>query len=178
MMLCATLSDEWHVRYSRAMTLKLVRIARLKELQRLRNLEGPGALGDLIGRKPNQVSDLLAGRASFGEKVARGIEEFAGLPMGWLDGEAVEAAESQEFARLCATATAETRATALAAARAVFEAAPKPKPKDDMALQKAEEALLALSPEEALLLYARITGPAVDDGEVERRMPATRKEKV
>jgi phage repressor protein C with HTH and peptisase S24 domain len=42
-------------------------------------------LGKLINRKANQVSDLLNGRASFGEKVARSIEEAAGLPTGWLD---------------------------------------------------------------------------------------------
>lgn len=67
------------------MPLKLVRIARLKQLAKLRSIEGPVELGLLINKKPNQVSDLLNGRASFGEKVARSIEEAAGLPTGWLD---------------------------------------------------------------------------------------------
>lgn len=42
-------------------------------------------MGRLIGRKVNQVSDLLRGRSAFGERVARSIEEAAGLPVGWLD---------------------------------------------------------------------------------------------
>ena len=67
------------------MTLKLTRIARLKLFAQQRRLEGPGELGNAIGRKANQTSDLLNGRASFGEKVARSIEDFAQLPTGWLD---------------------------------------------------------------------------------------------
>ena len=67
------------------MTLKLVRIARLKQLAKDRSIEGPVDLGRAIGRKTNQASDLLQGRASFGEKIARSIEHVAGLPPGWLD---------------------------------------------------------------------------------------------
>jgi hypothetical protein len=67
------------------MTLKLIRIRRLKQLQAERGAAGPVELGRLIGRQGNQTSDLLHGRKSFGEKVARSIEEFAGLPSGWLD---------------------------------------------------------------------------------------------
>lgn len=67
------------------MTLKLVRIANLKNLAEKRGLSGPVELGALIGRKANQTHDLLNGRASFGEKVARSIEEYASLPLGWLD---------------------------------------------------------------------------------------------
>lgn len=67
------------------MTLKLVRIARLKQFSKDRKLAGPVQLGEAIGRKTNQASDLLNGRASFGEKIARSIEDFAGLPPGWLD---------------------------------------------------------------------------------------------
>jgi phage repressor protein C with HTH and peptisase S24 domain len=66
------------------MSLKLVRIDRLKQFQKSRNV-GVVELGQLIGRKTNQTSDLLNGRASFGEKVARSIEEAAHLPVGWLD---------------------------------------------------------------------------------------------
>lgn len=67
------------------MALKLIRIRRLKQLQSDRGALGPVALGKLIGRKANQTSDLLHGRAPFGERVARSIEEHAGLPFGWLD---------------------------------------------------------------------------------------------
>ena len=67
------------------MPKKLIRIARLKQFVRLRQVAGPVELGLLINKKPNQVSDLLSGRASFGEKLARSIEEAAGLPDGWLD---------------------------------------------------------------------------------------------
>lgn len=67
------------------MSLKLIRVQRLQQLQAERGGLGPAALGTLIGRKTNQTSDLLNGRAAFGEKVARSIEAAAGLPAGWLD---------------------------------------------------------------------------------------------
>lgn len=47
--------------------------------------DSPGELARLIGKKPNQVTNLLGGHSSFGEKVARSIELAAGLPTGWLD---------------------------------------------------------------------------------------------
>lgn len=81
----STSFDVCEVLHSFSMTLKLVRIARLKKFAKDRQIEGPVQLGQAIGRKTNQASDLLAGRASFGEKVARSIEEFAQLPPGWLD---------------------------------------------------------------------------------------------
>lgn len=71
--------------HSGRMPLKLIRITRLKQFARMRGVEGPVELGQLINKKTNQVSDLLNGRASFGEKVARSIEEAASLPSGWLD---------------------------------------------------------------------------------------------
>ena len=67
------------------MSLKLIRISRLKELAKARGIEGPSALGELIGKKANQTADLLSGHAPFGEKVARSIEENAKLPRDWLD---------------------------------------------------------------------------------------------
>lgn len=70
---------------SRDVSLKLVRIERLKLLRKERGEPGPVEFGALIGKKPNQVSDLLSGRASFGEKVARSIEERAGKPARWMD---------------------------------------------------------------------------------------------
>ncbi len=39
------------------MSLKLIRIARLKAFAASRNLAGPVAIGSAIGKKPNQVSD-------------------------------------------------------------------------------------------------------------------------
>lgn len=70
------------------MSLKAIRVANLRALAEKRGLAGPMELGRLIGRKPNQTSDLLNGRASFGEKVARAIETAANLPEGWLDRQA------------------------------------------------------------------------------------------
>jgi phage repressor protein C with HTH and peptisase S24 domain len=67
------------------MSLKLIRITRLKEFATSRGLEGPVAIGQAIGKKANQASDLISGKAPFGEKVARSIEAFAGLPENWLD---------------------------------------------------------------------------------------------
>jgi phage repressor protein C with HTH and peptisase S24 domain len=69
------------------MSLKLVRIARLKQFQAEKQAGGAVELGRLIGKSVQQTSDLLSGRASFGEKVARSIEDFAALPPGWLDEE-------------------------------------------------------------------------------------------
>jgi phage repressor protein C with HTH and peptisase S24 domain len=71
--------------HSGTMSLKRIRITRLRQFAKARGVDGPVELGKLISRKPNQVSDLLSGRASFGEKVARSIEEAAGLPRDWLD---------------------------------------------------------------------------------------------
>lgn len=80
----STSFDECSVFHCADVSLKLVRIARLKKLQADSKLSGQ-EFCDLIGCKPNQLSDLLHGRASFGEKVARKIEEKAGKPPGWLD---------------------------------------------------------------------------------------------
>lgn len=51
----------------------------------MRGLEGPVAIGAAIGKKANQASDLISGKAPFGEKVARSIESAANLPENWLD---------------------------------------------------------------------------------------------
>lgn len=67
------------------MSLKLIRVTRLKEFAAARKLVGPGAIGLAIGKATNQTSDLLSGNAPFGEKVARSIETYAGLQPGWLD---------------------------------------------------------------------------------------------
>lgn len=63
---------------------------RIKNLQRLLNDKAGGnqtELGRLIGKRQSYVSDLLAGKKSFGEKVARDIEGGLGLGPGWLDRE-------------------------------------------------------------------------------------------
>ena len=66
--------------------MKELRRARLRRLAELRHVaDEPSGLGLLIGKKPNQVYNLLHGTAAFGEKVARSIEENAGLPKLWLD---------------------------------------------------------------------------------------------
>ena len=66
--------------------LRDIRIQRLQLFAQRHGVEGnPSALGELIGKKPNQVYNLLNRQSSFGEKVARSIEEAAGLPRYWLD---------------------------------------------------------------------------------------------
>lgn len=40
------------------------------------------------GKKQSYISDLLAGRKSFGEKAARDLEAKLKKPPGWLDGKA------------------------------------------------------------------------------------------
>ena len=77
--------DEVDMPPSGGMSLKLIRISRLKQFATMRGLDGPVDIGKAIGKKPNQTSDLLSGKAPFGEKVALSITEFAGLPLGWLD---------------------------------------------------------------------------------------------
>lgn len=67
------------------MSLKLIRIERLKEFARSRGLKGPVAIGNAIGKSAAQAANLLSGTAAFGEKVARSIEEVAKLPNNWLD---------------------------------------------------------------------------------------------
>lgn len=66
------------------MSLKLIRIERLKLLVRMHGVKG-ASLYQLIGKSAAQTHNLLSGYASFGEKVARSIEEAAQLPTGWLD---------------------------------------------------------------------------------------------
>lgn len=67
------------------MSLKLIRISRLKQFFTSRGIKELSERAKVIDKKVNQTSDLLSGKASFGEKVARSIEENAGLPPGWLD---------------------------------------------------------------------------------------------
>lgn len=81
----STSFDEVDMPPSAGMSLKLIRISRLKQFATLRGLDGPVEIGKAIGKKPNQTSDLLSGKAPFGEKVALSITEYAGLPIGWLD---------------------------------------------------------------------------------------------
>ena len=77
--------DESYMPPSGRMSLKLIRISRLKQFFTHRGVEELAEKAKTIGKQVNQTSDLLNGRVSFGEKVARSIEESAGLPPGWLD---------------------------------------------------------------------------------------------
>lgn len=77
-----TLFDEGSTSHF-GMSLKSIRVARLNKLA---GSMGPVEFGRKIGRSPSQASDLLTGRApSFGEKLARSIEDQLGLPPLWLD---------------------------------------------------------------------------------------------
>jgi SOS-response transcriptional repressor LexA len=81
----STLDVEKNMPASGHMSLKLIRISRLKQFFAKQGLEELADRSKAIGKKVNQTSDLVTGKASFGEKVARSIEENAGLPAGWLD---------------------------------------------------------------------------------------------
>jgi hypothetical protein len=39
----------------------------------------------LVGKSNSQLQDVLRGRKSFGEKLARSLERAAKMPAGWLD---------------------------------------------------------------------------------------------
>lgn len=58
-------------------------VARLTNLKRLKLT--PTDLVQRVGSRSSFWSDLLAGRKSFGEKLARKIEDKLELPPGWLD---------------------------------------------------------------------------------------------
>lgn len=63
----------------------LVRLARFKAECAVRGWEGPSALVRELGRSVSFWSDLWAGRKSFGEKLARTLEDQMGLPRNALD---------------------------------------------------------------------------------------------
>lgn len=67
------------------MSYKNIRIQRLKEFAASRGLKGSTAIGAAIGKRPSFTSELLNGKTTFGEKIARDIEAQVGLPEGWLD---------------------------------------------------------------------------------------------
>lgn len=78
---------EYDPRFTERMSQKLIRIERLRELMDSRGYASVRDFARALGRSDSQISDLLKGRISFGEKVARSIEETAQVPTGWLDGE-------------------------------------------------------------------------------------------
>ena len=65
----------------------LLRLERFVAVCRERgiDLDSPSALHAAFGRRPSFWSDLLAGRKSFGEKLARALETQMNLPRGYLD---------------------------------------------------------------------------------------------
>jgi hypothetical protein len=88
--------------------LKQTRIERLKSYARSHGvLDNPAGLGALIGKRPNQVYNLLHGGASFGEKVARSIEQAAGLPPYWLDQEVMASSDLDPAVAAVAAAMSE-----------------------------------------------------------------------
>lgn len=62
---------------------------RRKNLQRLVQSEGLSVVARKCGKPDRQINDMLSGRKSFGEKVARAIEKKYApeKPAGWLDAE-------------------------------------------------------------------------------------------
>ena len=76
----------------------LVRLERFREECRTRGIDGPVELSAKFGRAPSFWSDLFHGRKSFGEKLARSLEEQMGLPRNTLD--MVQAGHPRTFAEL------------------------------------------------------------------------------
>lgn len=62
-----------------------IRRARLRQFRDERCDGVDAELARRIGRSPSQVADMLVGRKSFGERIARDIEAELQLPDKWLD---------------------------------------------------------------------------------------------
>lgn len=65
---------------------QLVRLERFRSVCQERGIIGPVQIAKALGKSASFWSDLLRGAKSFGEKLAREIEEKMSLPRGWLDG--------------------------------------------------------------------------------------------
>ena len=76
----------------------LVRLERFREECRKLGIDGPVELQAKFGRRASFWSDLFHGRKSFGEKLARSLEEQMGLPRNTLD--MVQAGHPRTFAEL------------------------------------------------------------------------------
>jgi len=76
----------------------LVRLERFREECRRLGIDGPVELKARFGRRASFWSDLFHGRKSFGEKLARSLEEQMGLPRNTLD--MVQAGHPRNFAEL------------------------------------------------------------------------------
>ena len=72
-------------------------VIRLENLKRLKL--GAIELKARLGRGPSFWSDLLRGKKSFGEKLARDLEEGLQLPRGWLDAVGAELPASTNVER-------------------------------------------------------------------------------
>lgn len=73
------------------------------------------------GRSASFCSDLLNGRKSFGEKLARDLEDELGLPRGWLDRVDEPSSEADEKALLVAFRSLASDPVAAARALAYVE---------------------------------------------------------
>jgi hypothetical protein len=76
----------------------LVRLERFKAVCKERGWSGPQDLVANLGRSASFWSDLMRGQKSFGEKLARSIEDKMGLPRNALD--LVQAGHPASFADL------------------------------------------------------------------------------
>jgi hypothetical protein len=106
-------------------------------------------LARCIGRSPSQTSDMLAGRKSFGEKVARDIEKKLQLEQGELDRDATAPFSAPAQAQTITATLERLRPQLEAATPAVREAAGRlllsyaQDPTDGTRIAQALEALLA-----------------------------------
>jgi len=73
---------------------KMSQEIRVRNLRKLISEFGSQAkLADAVGCTPSVISQLITGHRDLGEKLARKIEEGAGKPLLWLDGEVQANAE-------------------------------------------------------------------------------------
>lgn len=73
------------MRLNEQMDMPTIRRSNLTRLFRDRSDNDVTGFSRLIGKSQSATSDLLHGRKSFGEKMARSIERNAKLPLGFLD---------------------------------------------------------------------------------------------
>lgn len=75
---------------------RTVRVARLRVL--IREAGRQKDLAKALDVEPNYISQLISGKKSFGEDVARSIEAKLKKPVGWLDGQgSIEASRPMEW---------------------------------------------------------------------------------
>lgn len=82
------------IRRNQRMDINELRKKNLASLIRDRFADNVSAFARAVDRSPSQINDTIAGRKSFGEKVARYFESKIGLSDRWLDQELSQTSQS------------------------------------------------------------------------------------